>query len=275
MEILKNKPKEEEIKIDNIKKSLQEQKVEEIQKEEDILIKDYLSSCGKSIEGSTSCSLSQDENYNCTSKIPTDLSSRPNYIIKNNYEKIEKNSFLNKNKMDISPMFEYYKGFDEILKMKNNENIEIHNSKNFIKKSNFLNSKEKIEIEEKKEIKNKSNFRYYLKMDNKFNIEFNNIDNINNISIYNFIDSHSNYYNSNKNSDILNIINNINNNINKNCYTFSYNKSIRNKKGKNKNENIKEYKFSSRKGDWTCQCCFNINFSFRTFCNRCGAFKKN
>ena len=147
MEILKNKPKEEEIKIDNIKKSLQEQKVEEIQKEEDILIKDYLSSCGKSIEGSTSCSLSQDESYNCTSKIPTDLSSRPNYIIKNNYEKIEKNSFLNKNKMDISPMFEYYKGFDEILKMKNNENIEIHNSKNFIKKSNFLNSKEKIEIE--------------------------------------------------------------------------------------------------------------------------------
>ena len=38
------------------------------------------------------------------------------------------------------------------------------------------------------------------------------------------------------------------------------------KKGKN---NIKE-----RKGDWVCQFCHNVNFAFRTICNRCKGKKE-
>ena len=30
-----------------------------------------------------------------------------------------------------------------------------------------------------------------------------------------------------------------------------------------------------RVGDWICHYCLNLNFSFRTKCNRCGVFKNN
>ena len=83
-----------------------------------------------------------------------------------------------------------------------------------------------------------------------------------------------------KNNDIKNIINNINNNIKKKNYFISnYNNLIT----KNKKDN-KEYKYLDYnkkkntkskvvKGDWTCQICFNLNFSFRKACNRCNAVK--
>ena len=38
---------------------------------------------------------------------------------------------------------------------------------------------------------------------------------------------------------------------------------------KKKQNNIKE-----RKGDWVCQFCSNINFAFRTICNRCKGKKE-
>jgi len=38
---------------------------------------------------------------------------------------------------------------------------------------------------------------------------------------------------------------------------------------KKKQNNIKE-----RKGDWVCQICGNINFAFRTICNRCKGKKE-
>ena len=44
----------------------------------------------------------------------------------------------------------------------------------------------------------------------------------------------------------------------------------------NDNE-IKEEKckkpFEIREGDWTCELCYNLNFAFRTKCNRCGYLK--
>ena len=33
--------------------------------------------------------------------------------------------------------------------------------------------------------------------------------------------------------------------------------------------------FQEREGDWVCKFCQNLNFSFRTKCNRCKAFKIN
>jgi hypothetical protein len=31
--------------------------------------------------------------------------------------------------------------------------------------------------------------------------------------------------------------------------------------------------FEIREGDWTCEFCYNLNFAFRTKCNRCGVIK--
>lgn len=31
--------------------------------------------------------------------------------------------------------------------------------------------------------------------------------------------------------------------------------------------------FEIREGDWTCEICYNLNFAFRTKCNRCGVIK--
>ena len=43
------------------------------------------------------------------------------------------------------------------------------------------------------------------------------------------------------------------------------------------NETKKEEKckkpFEIREGDWTCEFCYNLNFAFRTKCNRCGLIK--
>ena len=58
-------------------------------------------------------------------------------------------------------------------------------------------------------------------------------------------------------------------------------KNKENKKDKNKpkiptNKSKKDnYPYLSlRKGDWLCQFCLNLNFSFRSFCNRCRAPKQ-
>ena len=39
-----------------------------------------------------------------------------------------------------------------------------------------------------------------------------------------------------------------------------------------KEEKIKK-PFEIREGDWTCEFCYNLNFAFRTKCNRCGIVK--
>ena len=56
-----------------------------------------------------------------------------------------------------------------------------------------------------------------------------------------------------------------------------YNKNIRNIENNNNDLEKKEEKskkpFEIREGDWTCEFCFNLNFAFRTKCNRCGLIK--
>ena len=99
---------------------------------------------------------------------------------------------------------------------------------------------------------------------------------------------------------------NVNNNIKKNDYKDEKNKEIKKltdyfggsnpldaptyvpQKFKNinriynnfseKNESDKKEEkckkpFEIREGDWTCEFCYNLNFAFRTKCNRCGLIK--
>ena len=42
-----------------------------------------------------------------------------------------------------------------------------------------------------------------------------------------------------------------------------------------KKTSAKKKVFQEREGDWVCKFCQNLNFSFRTKCNRCKAFKIN
>ena len=58
----------------------------------------------------------------------------------------------------------------------------------------------------------------------------------------------------------------------------TYNNNNTNNITENNNDTeIKEEKckkpFEIREGDWTCEFCYNLNFSFRTKCNRCGLIK--
>ena len=56
-------------------------------------------------------------------------------------------------------------------------------------------------------------------------------------------------------------------------------KKINNKNNKIKNYNCNQQKnnkkvIKERKGDWVCQFCSNVNFAFRTICNRCKGRKE-
>ena len=93
-----------------------------------------------------------------------------------------------------------------------------------------------------------------------------------------------NYY---LNRDVFDAINNSieeSKNINDNNISGkNKGKNLYNKNNKRKNNNYirKEYKelkinekqFEIRRGDWFCQYCYNLNFAFRTQCNRCNNSK--
>ena len=281
---IKQKKKSKKIKPEkhykNLKELLNDIKPETKvtnEEEEDILLKDNFSIYHKSTSETTVGSLSLEGTDNYTKRNSLELKLNSNYATKNFCEIDEKgfkdeNDFFSYKSKNISlPIFEYYKGTADFLKKELiNENIDINESKNFLKKSKVINNnsdKEKIEVKEKKEI----NFNNHnnSKNENKFNIEF-NMDNNMNYPIYNYMNFYNYEYNNdfyynNKNNDIQKIINNINNNINKNYYSFPYN----NKKNKNKIGD----KSKRTKGEWTCEYCFNLNFSFRKSCNRCNALK--
>ena len=283
---IKQKKKSKKIKPEkhykNLKELLNDIKPEPKvtnEEEEDILLKDNFSIYHKSTSETTVGSLSLEGNDYYTKRNSFELKLNSNYAKKNFCEfdengfKDENDFFSYKNKNICSPIFEYYEGTNDFLKKELiNENNDIKKSKNFLEKSKVLNNnsdKEKIEIKEKKEI----NLSIYnnSKNGNKFNIEFNMDNNNMNYPIYNYMNFYNyeynnNFYynNNNKNNDIQKIINNINNNINKNYYLFPYNKKNNNKKGN---------KSKRTKGEWTCEYCFNLNYSFRKSCNRCNALK--
>ena len=51
------------------------------------------------------------------------------------------------------------------------------------------------------------------------------------------------------------------------------NSNIDKNEEKEKKEEKSKKPFEIREGDWTCEFCYNLNFAFRTKCNRCGLIK--
>ena len=244
------------------------------------------------------CEISEDEkNVEEEYKFKRKMSS-PILDYYNGFDKIL--SEIHKSSVDLSNSMNFIKKEDFInsgICMNNNNynnfnelnyyfNPEVNNHKIYINNNNEDNNINFDNIEEENE-----------------NGELNNndIDN-NNINIYNNKDEFkymkTNYiyspyceyfYLSEMNCNSKFVINKgMNNNKNYNIENKSYQhisrkkcKTRENRKEKNKpknsvNKNKKDiYPYLSyRKGDWLCHFCLNLNFSFRTFCNRCRAPKQ-
>jgi hypothetical protein len=151
-------------------------------------------------------------------------------------------------------------------------NKSIFNSKLFIDLENISIDNETNESDNSFDIESKNNTNYFLsndlikQLDSSSLIigkEKNIIDNSNLLK---------NKKPQNKFNQVINpIIYNKFGFFSKNMYNNSDKKEYI--KDKNKNENKKK-NFEERKGDWLCLFCNNLNFSFRTKCNRCKMTKK-
>ena len=263
----------EQIQEENEQKSLKEKKLKEKEDEkekedlEEIPIKENINNINKSTSGTTTGTLSLDDN------------SMPNYLLVNYDWVIGADIFeerFDKRRKMSSPILEYYNGCDKFLSKEKEGTIDLTHSSNFIEKKKFICSFSKNKKINKLYINPKDNdVKDEKKKNNKFN---NNMNHENEIYYYNNnYDIESKFNTINSNNDIQNMINNINNNIN--LYYYSNAFSFNSKKQKNrKNEKYKIRKINTdsykRMGDWTCSHCLNLNFSFRKTCNKCEAPKE-
>lgn len=202
-----------------------------------------------------------------------DMSNSMNFIKKEDL--ISSSMCMNNNNFNdlnyfFNPEVNYHKN--------NNNNNEINNT---IDKAN----------------EDKKNDMDQIHMDkNILNNVYNNIDNNKTeydymkMSYYPYYDYYNIYpeFNTNSKFSLNNEMINNNNNAeisksNSHIYKIHTKKlkNKENKKDKNKPKNSANkskkdnYPYLSlRKGDWLCQFCLNLNFSFRSFCNRCRAPKQ-
>ena len=134
------------------------------------------------------------------------------------------------------------------------------NSNSFSKLNNFILQNAFSFEENSNNIKKKN----YQKILEKLNLIFNSNNNLQkyNPIIFNFT-QHNNNYN----------FNNIYNDYSSN--EFKKTESNKNNKNVYINENnVKKNKFCLRPNDWLCSKCYNLNFGFRIYCNRCSASKE-
>ena len=236
---------------------------------------------------------------------------KQNYLMKNIDlsidEKLEEEKKLcNKRKL-FSPICEYYDGCDKNIREVIKGSIDMTNSKNFLKKEDFityiynvnnnnccnndLNDYINPEISNNIIINNNINKKNYNNIlinsdniiDNKNENEQIEID-INmsngecdymNIPGEQFMDY---YYCQIPENNLISKFTLLNNIYFENYLKFQENKKRQNDEN-NKNENNdnqnnkKEKILQMREGDWLCNYCYNLNFSFRVFCNRCKAPK--
>ena len=127
----------------------------------------------------------------------------------------------------------------------NSEEIEDVNSSSFLPKELIeeLNSSSDFLLKNDSPINESQSFLYFL--NNNYNMSKNIINNINNNNELLFRDFNPP------------IIYNYNSN-------FHIDKSYKKNYYKKRNKIIKD-----KKRDWVCQLCFNLNYAFRTECNRC------
>ena len=200
--------------------------------------------------------INKEEKENITTKTEFEKNKKYNLNITNNHDnfqdKIHKNIFHLNDK--ISPLQKKDKSID------NNMNNTCSNIQNIGNNSNIFNTNDD----------NFFNYSFYnnnIINNNKFNEndeEQKNIkDNIqNNKELQKkpyFEQTNLNFQNIEPNNNITNC---------KNSF-FSIENSNNNFKKKSKHKKH----FKVRFGDWICPKCENLNFSFRTKCNRCGLSK--
>ena len=133
----------------------------------------------------------------------------------------------------------------------NNNIISQDNNNNTI--NNDVNELKHINLEN-----NKNNMNDLFEDSNYFNVPFCQI---------------MDYYNNTLQENIQYSKFSFDNNVvgyNSNINRYNNKKFKKDKSKYKKNNNI----MPIRKGDWKCRFCLNLNFSFRTFCNRCKARKE-
>ena len=240
-------------------------------------------------KSTSNSSLSQTEN-----NTPKRNGISCNYVLNLNYLKKDFNNIKKNN----SPICVYYEGIDKKLSEKNPNDFDYTKTKNFISKDIYYNN-----------INNQNNFRLiYYPFEFNYTFEQNDfekstfnkkiINSNNEINNKNKNEEKKSYSNSNTPSfkkyggkfDIPLYYYNYDNKVIRGIQStnlFCNNNSINNKNQKkneegnnensNSNKNQKNYfnkgrkgkPFTERSGDWVCSTCKNLNFAFRTICNRC------
>ena len=156
----------------------------------------------------------------------------------------------------------------EIESKNNNEYFLLHELLEELDSSfQFTNEKEKEE-EKKEEQKEKG------EKEEEKEKEKQSEQNIKNVNDFTNIYKNKKYKNflPNKFSQIFNPL--IFNNYEFYPKNYIHNNSTKNELINNKNKiELKKKNFEERKGDWFCSYCNNLNFAFRTKCNRCKALK--
>ena len=310
--IRKEQEKERIQNESNTKSQINLTKSENEDKNKDCSVKDYINIFNNSVSGTTTATLSLDD-FNEFQKLNFDKSSensnrfeyselKPNYLMKNSEnsedEKIDDEQYFKKRKIS-SPICDYYEGFDKFLSETHKGSVDLTNSMNFIKKEDFISSNRFIN---NSTYNNDINYYINPEVNNyKNNIDFEN--NNNNLEEYNKDKNNIEIENNNDNKELIkldidkdniNIYNeecdynyimpetgcrskfNFINSIYKPFYANHANK--REKKNYKNNgyyyHNKKDFSKISKEGDWICNICRNLNFSFRTFCNRCNSLKQ-
>jgi hypothetical protein len=209
-------------------------------------------------------------NYNGINKDDLNNIYYPNNLnINFYYNNIYLNNEENNNKIELNKnKFDYEINPENEMNNSNiNNNININNNNLYINNfilQNAFSTEKKYAKKKSKLIKDISLF--LQNSNSNFNLnEFNYINSYeNNSSIYNNYnkfneDNHNkhkaNYANTEYHQKTSNNINNITNNIENNIVS-------------------KKNNFNRRPNDWICPRCFNLNFSFRAKCNRCGISKE-
>ena len=297
----KEKEKTNNIKDDSKIKSSEVIIQNENEEKNKDLRKDYINIANNSISGTTVATLSpedyaENQKFNFDKNLENlnkneycDLTS--NYLIKNidiEDEKVEEEN--NKRKMS-SPICDYYDGCDKILSETYKGSIDMSNSMNFIKKEDFITSncnmnnnyfnnnynelnnyinpdnynKNKEQIEE---INNSIYNNHELLYKNNINL-YNELYEYNNIPYSQFMDYYYSTIPENISISKFSLLNDLNIK-NKSKLSKKNNKIYK----KSKNISKSSLKIPLRKGDWLCTYCFNLNFSFRTYCNKCKVPKK-
>ena len=173
-------------------------------------------------------------------------------LLYNNYNNCEFEDDLNCKRKNSSPLYNYYNGFEKYFEKEKKINY-FENSHNFIEKTVYYS--------------NPINFTESVK-------DINLINNNYNVNNNNIIDENANKFENKKfRTKSFN-----DNYLYYSKFNFPYyqyfieDKSF--KKSLFVNNNIKSKKkiskpFVERTGDWFCSKCNNLNFAFRSFCNRC------